>query len=535
MRRFMIGQHRKSAGIKHVKLIVAATLILLSIFVIWIVVSKQQQKDTISSSESAGQYEAQSIDIGSLSSSGDASLLTSQSLSINGQLRANNSLILTPTNRPGSATTGQLYYDAETNTPYLYDGEEYQALLTGQAIRSIGGANGNITLGTGILLSNNQLSIDGNLLAVVSQAANNIAGVQSIQGRGGDVAFTAGSGIGINGTTITNNGVVSITAASPQLSVTSTGAGVYSVGTVGNLVSGTGTAGAIAMFDSASNVVSSLLTQTGTVLSAAGDVQVTGQLQTDTIASLTTTDLNINAGNNNIVFTSGGRTYQLPATGGANQTICTVGMDCTLGGGGSYIVLQPSTAQEDTGSGPSVFINNSGGGELLHLQGNGLDSFVVSNDGDGAFAGDLAVSGTINGATISGGNISGGMVNGAIINGPASITGGNLTDTSVNGLGVSSTAITSTGALSISAASNSNLNLNTSGTGVITLGTSLMQGTGSLTLAAGGTDQDLILAGSGTGNVVIETPLFHNANGASYTFDSTDLATTSAVICTSIG
>ena len=537
MRGIVTSRANRSAGIKHVKVIVAVSLILLSLVLIWFIAPKQNSNDSnISSSEPAGDYDVQSIDLGGISD-GDASLLTSQSLSVNGQLRANNSLVLTPGNQPDNVTTGQMYYDAQTNTPYIYDGETFQPLVLGQPVQSIGGASGNITVGSGILLSNNQLSLDNSVLNVINQAASAGSGVSSLQGQTGDVTLTSGNGISVNGTTIANTGVVSITAASPQLTVSQGPAGAYSIGVASGLATATGTAGTIAVFDSSNNLVNSLLTQTGTVLSAAGDVQVTGQITTDSITGLSSGgELVIAAApTGDLVFEVGGRSFVFPSTGPTSQTICTLAITCTPGGGTASVTLQPSTVQEDIGSGASIFINNTGGGELLHLQGNTVDAFVVENNGDTAIggdtsvAGDLTVSGAINASTINGGVITGGTVSGG------SISGGTLTGSSVNGLGVSGTAITATGAFNINAGSGQNININTSGGGTINLGTSLMQGAGAITIAAGGSNQDLTLEGSGTGSVIIDVPVFHNANGATYTFNAADTGATNAVICTSIG
>ena len=513
---------RSSRSLLRVIVPVILVLLLIGGGVAAYVASRNRDESVENSLQPSANYDVQNIPLSDFGDASTIGLNTTQSLSVNGQLRANGSLLLTPTSRPQNAVKGQIYFDTQTNTPYVFDGTNFVSMSVSQAVQSIGGQVGNIALGPGLLLSGGQLSLDGGVLEAVSAAS--AGAVTSVQGQTGAVAFSSGNGISINGTTIANTGVVSIAAASPQLSVTQGSGGAYNIGIVGSLATANGTAGQIAVFDSASNLVDSTLSQVGSVIVASNNLQVAGTVQTNTLTNLSSgTDLAVNAGSDEIVFTSSGINFRLPTSGSATQTICTVGMGCS-GGGGSFVELQPSGAQIDAGSGASISVNNTGGGELLHLQGNTTDVFVVGNNGDTNIAGDLSVAGTINGATITGGAMSGG-----------SVTGGSLSATAVNGLNVSASAVSSTGALTITAANNANLSLNTSGTGVLTLGGSSVQGAGALTIGAGGTNQDLTLAGSGTGNVVIQVPEFHNANGATYVFNPSDNGAVSATICTSVG
>ena len=519
----VLGRLRLAGGMK---LWGAVVVVLLLVGLLAVAVLAKYRSDASSQNASLtgvnGRYEAQKIDLSGVPS-GAINLSTSQSLSINGQLRTNNSLILTPTDRPSEGTKGQIYFDKASDTPYIYDGQAFVAISTGESVRSLGGSAGEIVLGTGLMLQNGQLSLTQDVISAVGQTS--AVGVTSLQGQTGAVNFTAGSGIAINGTTITNTGVRSIQAASPQLTVTSAGNGVFSIGTAGDLLTGTGTNGQIAIFTGTGVLADSILSQTGGSIVVSGDLQATGQLSANTISSLTTgQDFTISAGSDQLVLVSEGRTFQLPTGGAVNQTICTVGMDCSTGGGGAYVLLQPGTAQDDAGSGPSLFINNSGGGDLLRLQGNGLDRLVVSNGGNASFAGNVAVAGTINGATISGSTVNG-----------AFISGGSLTSAAVNGLNVSGTAVSSTGSLSISSANNQNLSLNAFGSGVVSIGSAELQGTGALLVGAGGIDQDLTLSGSGIGSVAIMVPRFIGPNGATYTFNAADAGTVSATICTSVG
>jgi len=89
----------------------------------------------------------------------------------------------------------------------------------------------------------------------------------------------------------------------------------------------------------------------------------------------------VDAAADQITFQANGRTFQFPSTGVANQTICTTGITC-VAGGGQAILLTPGSAQTDNTVDVSIFVNDTGGGNLLQLQTAGADKFVVANNGD---------------------------------------------------------------------------------------------------------------------------------------------------------
>ena len=62
--------------------------------------------------------------------------------------------------------------------------------------------------------------------------------VQTVQGLTGKINFTGGTGISLSGTTINNNGVVSLSSATPQLIITNNGQGRYVINTSSNNSSG---------------------------------------------------------------------------------------------------------------------------------------------------------------------------------------------------------------------------------------------------------------------------------------------------------
>lgn len=101
-------------------------------------------------------------------------------------------------------------------------------------------------------------------------------------------------------------------------------------------------------------------------------------------------NVSINAGNDMVTFTAGGRVFQLPNSGGASQTICTSGTSCASGAGAA-VLLSQTTAQTDNTADASIFINDTGGGHLLRLQTNGVDTLTVANNGNTVIAGSLSV------------------------------------------------------------------------------------------------------------------------------------------------
>jgi hypothetical protein len=67
-----------------------------------------------------------------------------------------------------------------------------------------------------------------------------------LQGLTGNVTLTAGPGIGISGTTISNNGVISLVSGSGTITVTNDGSGNYTVSESGSGASGTVSLGPVA-------------------------------------------------------------------------------------------------------------------------------------------------------------------------------------------------------------------------------------------------------------------------------------------------
>jgi len=82
-------------------------------------------------------FSVQDIPLKGLTDPSISGLSTLQSLSINGQLRVNNSLIITPGSQPKKGTAGQVYYDKDGNFLSYYDGEQYLSLANSEDVASL--------------------------------------------------------------------------------------------------------------------------------------------------------------------------------------------------------------------------------------------------------------------------------------------------------------------------------------------------------------------------------------------------------------
>lgn len=219
----------------------------------------------------AGKYATIEIPLGEFVTGKDLALTGAPNVTINGSLLLTSGLSITPSLQPTGARAGQIYYDRNTQQLAYFNGEVF-VFLTGApvatGVQSLGGATGQLTLGDGLTITNNQLS---------STAAG---GVLSIQGENGDVVFTAGPGITINGTNFSNTGVVSIAAGSPNVTVSNDEQGNITIAVeepilgTGTVTSSGGTAGTVPVFTAAQNIEDSIITQSGLTVTISGDLSV---------------------------------------------------------------------------------------------------------------------------------------------------------------------------------------------------------------------------------------------------------------------
>lgn len=205
---------------------------------------------------------------------------TAEQLSINGQVNVGNSLVLVPTGAPTKPTAGQLYYNATTNTPYYYNGKAFVSLAPApatsvtqgsitSAVTSLGGSTGSIGLGSGLALNGGQLGL----------------------------SLQAGNGIGIDGSTITNTGVVSIVPGNANIVVTNLGNGSFSISD--NIVAGItggGTLGKLPLFSpTGQQLADSILSQASNTISDSGGLSIQGNTALTGDLSINTNKLTVQA------------------------------------------------------------------------------------------------------------------------------------------------------------------------------------------------------------------------------------------------
>ena len=123
------------------KLIVVSLLFIAGLALVGFLGYRQYQQGQLSnpaqSAAPADTYAIQDINLDDLVASGGLDLATSQALSVNGQLRTNNSLILTPTERPSDGSAGQLYYDQGENGLAFFNGTEFVSVASEQDLTEL--------------------------------------------------------------------------------------------------------------------------------------------------------------------------------------------------------------------------------------------------------------------------------------------------------------------------------------------------------------------------------------------------------------
>ena len=242
---------------------------------------------------------------------------------------------------------------------------------------------------------------------------------------------------------------------------------------------------------SSTSVVSSLQGATGNVtLSSGSGISINGTTVSNTGV------LNLTSLNGSIVITnSGSGSYNLALSGGGG------------------VILGPNAAQIDNSNNPSIYINKTNNGNLLELQNNGVDQFVVNQSGNLGINGSFTQNGT---GTFSTGS-------GAVsLNGNTTITGGNSLTvssgaTTLRGtLGV--TGVSTLGSLGVSSFSDSGAasvtgNTSLTGTlsvqGAVTLGSNSPATQGSLIFDNGTNNNVISIVPSvptGSGDVSVEFP-----------------------------
>ena len=281
------------------------------------------------SQEIAGKYSEVQIPLEDLLEGKDLTLAGISNVTINGTLNLGKDLLLAPSLQPTGAKAGQIYYDQGTNELAYYNGENFVFLSAPSpangGVQSLGGATGQITLGSGLSSTGGRLDNTG---------------VLTVQGQSGDVAFTAGAGLVINGTTFSNSGVLGITAGSSNVSVNRDANGNVSISVeepiagTGTVTSSGGSAGSIPLFTASQNVEDSIITQAGLTISVAGSLQLDNALTVSNggtgAVSLTANGILVGQGTGAVTsVAAGGSGLCLLSTAGA-----PVWGACPGGGGG---------------------------------------------------------------------------------------------------------------------------------------------------------------------------------------------------------
>jgi hypothetical protein len=220
-------------------------------------------------------------------------------------------------------------------------------------------------------------------------AAVNTPKVTSLQGLTGNVTLTAGSGISISGTKITNDGVISLVSGSGTLTVTDDGNGNYTITEAGSGASGTVALGPLSAQADASNNPSIHVDKTGTgnFLQFANNgtdtfvVNQTGQITTGTI---------------NYTQVQGRPATVVNSIGGASGAL-TLGTGLAVAG----TTLSNSGVTSLTGTASQITVSAATGGVTLSLPQNiattsspvfaglrlsGLSTGLVTSNGTGVLA-----------------------------------------------------------------------------------------------------------------------------------------------------
>jgi hypothetical protein len=259
---------RNIAGI-WTKLLRRADLVVLALIIIGaatlVITTSNRDKANLKSNSGgvAGQYSTQQIPLSSFVVTNNGITFGASSVSINGSLKLNNGLVVTPTVQPSAPTAGQLYFDQNTNQLAYFNGAAFVPLsASGQVVQSIGGVTGALTLGGGLTVVGNQLSATQ-------------SGVTSFGGATG--AVRVGGGLNMVGNALQNTGALSIVAGA-NISVANDGNGNYTInntgGGTGTVTSSGGSTGVLPLFTSSQNIEDSLVSQSGTMVTITGDLNV---------------------------------------------------------------------------------------------------------------------------------------------------------------------------------------------------------------------------------------------------------------------
>ncbi len=342
--------------------------------VVGFLVMKQPGKNAANqSNQTSSRFGTVEVPLSEVLSGKSLALSDASSVTINGGLRLNSSLTIAPSVQPTGAKPGQIYYDQGNNQLAYYNGSNFVFLTspTEGGVQSLGGATGQLSVGSGLSLADGQLANDG---------------VLAVQGESGEVTFTAGPGIVINGTNFSNSGVLSIKAGTPNVTVANDGSGGVTISVTGSGGSGTvassgGTSGTIPMFTAAQNIENSIISQSGLTVTVGGSLSVTSALTLGsalTVANGGTGATSLTA--NGVLVGQGTSAVTSVAAGGTGLCLLsTVGAPTwgACGGGSGVSSLNSLTGAlsiaNASGAGSTITIDNAS------TSAKGIASFNSSN------------------------------------------------------------------------------------------------------------------------------------------------------------
>ncbi|TAK89216.1 hypothetical protein EPO04_03925 [Patescibacteria group bacterium] len=240
-----------------------------------------------------GDYTVTTIPLNDLVKSGDISFDASRRVNINGQLKINNSFVLTPSDTPDNPLIGQFYLNNQNTTLYYYNGNSFVDLVTGTQLAQLT-TTVNQTQAIANQAASQTITLPQDLAVTATPtfAGLNLSQPLPIASGGTGATTAAGAltnlGAAASGANSDITSLNALTAISPTTGVTyqfaPAVAGTYDLcstagncaGVGGGVTTIGGTPGRIAKFSAAQGIVDSLLSESGSTVTANGDLAVTG-------------------------------------------------------------------------------------------------------------------------------------------------------------------------------------------------------------------------------------------------------------------